>query len=65
MKTILSKKREDLLYNTVHEEIIQARLKIWAMRNDRNISIDKIDNILSDLCVNAPDKALKCFKPTK
>ncbi len=65
MKTILSKKREDLLYNTVHEEIMQARLKIWAMRNDKNISIAEIDNILSGLCINAPDKALKCFKSTK
>lgn len=62
MKTTLSKVRQDLLYNTVHEEIMQARLKIWKMKDDKNISIAEIDDILSDLCLKAPDKAIRCFK---
>ena len=62
MKITLSKIRQDLLYNTVHEEIMQARLKIWKMKDDKNVSIAEIDDILSDLCIKAPDKAIGCFK---
>jgi hypothetical protein len=65
MKTILSKKRQDLLYDTVHEEIMQARIKIWQMRNNKNISIAEIDDILSKLCVSVPDKAIGCFVTKK
>ena len=57
----LSKKKENELYGVIHEEIIQARLKIWEMRFDEKPSIDEIDNILSDLCISAPLKAIECF----
>jgi len=45
----------------VHEEIMQARLKIWKMRFEQKPSIAEIDNILSDLCIKAPQKAIECF----
>lgn len=33
----LSKKKETKLYEVVHEEIMQARLKIWKMRFDNDL----------------------------
>ena len=57
----LSKKKETELYEVVHEEIMQARLKIWEMRFNEKPSIAEIDNILSDLCIKAPQKAIECF----
>jgi len=65
MKTTLRKVKEDLLYTTVHEEIMQARLKIWKMKDDKNISIAEIDDILSDLCIKAPRMAIGCFETLK
>lgn len=59
--TSLSKKRENELYNEVHEEIMQARLKIWKMKDNKNVSIAEIDDILSDLCMKAPQKAIQLF----
>ena len=61
----LSKKKATELYNVVHEEIMQARLKIWKFRNDKNISIAEIDNILSDLSISAPQKAIDLFDNPK
>lgn len=58
----LSKKKEDELFGAVHEEIFQTRMKIWKMRFDKNVSIHEIDNLLSDLCRNAPQSALNVFK---
>ena len=59
--TSLSKKRENELYNEVYEEIMQARLKIWKMKDNKNVSIAEIDDILSDLCMKAPQKAIQLF----
>ncbi len=58
----LSKKKETELYNIVHEEIMQARIKIRMKNNNKPIFMDEIDNILSDLCKNAPQKAIDLFK---
>ena len=60
---VLSKKKTTELYSTVHEEIMTARIKIWKMRDDKNISIAEIDDILSDLSTSAPNKALEVFTP--
>jgi hypothetical protein len=57
----LSKKKETELYGVVHKEIMQARLKIWKMRFEQKPSISEIDNILSDLCIKTPQKAIECF----
>jgi hypothetical protein len=57
----LSKKKTDELYSLVHEEIMQARIKI-AMMGD-NINPKEIDDILSDLTISTPKKAIDLFKP--
>lgn len=57
----LSNKKATELFGTVHEEIMQARIKIWQMRDQPKISIAEIDDILSKLCIVAPEKAVKCF----
>lgn len=57
----LSKKKESELYGAVHDEIMKARIKIWKMRFDEKPSIAVIDNILSDLCIKAPQKAIECL----
>jgi len=54
----LSEKKKTQIYDAVHEEIMQARLRIWAMRFEPTISVHHIDDILSDLCINAPQKAI-------
>jgi hypothetical protein len=60
---MLSEKKTTELYGIVHEEVMQARLKIWKMKDDKNVCIATIDDILSDLCKNAPQKAIDFFKP--
>lgn len=62
MQTTLTKSKEQLLYNTVYNEIMDARLKIYKMKDGKNISIDEIDEILYALSHSAPDKAVGCFK---
>lgn len=55
---MLSEKKKTALFGIVHEEIMQARIKIWKMKDDKNVSIAAIDDILSDLCKTAPQKAI-------
>jgi hypothetical protein len=57
----LSKKKSQELYNVVHEEIMQARIKI-AKNPDQMINTKEVDNILSKLCYSAPTKACEIFK---
>ena len=64
MIMILSKKKRTELYEVVSEEITEARIKIWKMRNDKHISIAEIDDILSQLNIDAPQKAIDLFKST-
>lgn len=61
----LSKKKEKQLYTTVHEEIMQARIKINMKfkHNGGTISFDEIDNILSDLNRDCPAAAIEVFEP--
>lgn len=61
---ILSKKKRTELYETVSEEILQARLKIWNMRFDKNIVIAEIDDILRKLSIDASQKAIDLFGST-
>lgn len=61
---MISKKKRTELYETVSEEILQARLKIWEMRFDKNIVIAEIDEILRELSINAPQKAISLFGST-
>ncbi len=58
----LSNKKETELYGIVHKEIMDARIKIWKMKDSKFISIAEIDDILSDLCKTAPKNAINIFK---
>ncbi len=44
----------------VHEEIMQARIKI-AKTPTLTITTKEVDDILSKLCMTAPQKAIDCF----
>jgi hypothetical protein len=57
----ISKKKETELYNVVHEEIMQLRINI-AVKNDSIITTKELDNLLSQLCISAPQKAIDVFK---
>lgn len=63
-KSTLSKKRESKLYSEVHEQIMQCRIKIkFALKGMCHFSVEnEIDDLLSDLCINAPQKAIELFK---
>lgn len=57
----LSKKKSQELYDVIHEEIMQARIKI-ARNPSQDISTKEVDDILSKLCYSAPQKAIELFK---
>lgn len=60
----ISDKKSQQLYDTVHEEIMQARIKIAKILKYGLPTISKeVDNVLSDLTINAPQKAIEIFKP--
>ena len=61
--TSLSQKRETELYGEVHEQIMQCRIKInRALKGVCHITIqNEIDDLLSDLCMKAPQKAIQVF----
>lgn len=63
-KSTLSKKRESKLYDEVHEQIMQCRIKInQTLEGACPIVIKNlVDNLLSDLCKNAPQKAIELFE---
>lgn len=56
----LSKKKETELYNVVHEEVMQVRIKI-ARNHSTMISTKYVDDLLSTLCWSAPKKAIEVF----
>jgi hypothetical protein len=58
----ISKKKSAELYEVVHEDIMKTRVKIWSMRNDKNVSISLIDDLLYNLTISAPKKAIEIFK---
>lgn len=60
----LSVKKQQELYDLIHEEVMQARMNIWKMRFEENVSIHEIDKILSDLCFKAPEKVVDLFNKT-
>lgn len=61
MQTI-SQKSKEILFKTVSDEIMDARIKIQSLPvNNKSLS-DQIDIILSKLNRSAPQKAIDCFK---
>lgn len=57
---MLSSKKRKELYGIIHEDIMQARIKIAQLTNGMKIG-EEIDNILYRLHVDCPEKALKIF----
>lgn len=57
----LSVKKKDALYSVVHEDIMQARIKIARLLHGNPKGVF-VDNILYDLAMNAPQKALDIFE---
>lgn len=57
----ISGKKKTALYDLVHEEIMQARIKIARLLNGTK-ERKEVDNVLSDLTLNAPQKAIDFFE---
>ncbi len=62
MRTTLSKKKETLLYDSVHKKVMDARVEIIMHLKKNNLPYDEIDNILYKLCASTPKVALRCFE---
>lgn len=56
----LSKRKEEQLYRVIHESIMDARIKIAMSFNEGKINL--VDDIMSDLCLSVPRKAIEIFK---
>ena len=65
MESTLSERKKDQLYRSISDDIADARIKIWKMKDQRNISIAEIDFILYELSVKAPKNAIDLFDKTK
>jgi DNA-binding transcriptional MerR regulator len=65
MQTTLSKKKEDLLYDSVHKKVMNARIEIIMTLKNNGLPTEEIDAILYKLCQSAPETALHCFETTK
>lgn len=59
----ISKKKETELYDLVHKEVMDARIRInMKLKGVVHVSIkDEVDNVLSDLTKTAPLNAIKLF----
>lgn len=57
----LSNKSKNTLWNSVSEEVTQARLKIAKIHIEDKEIKNQIDKIMFDLSGAAPQKALDCF----
>ncbi len=62
MKTTLSQKKQDLLYSTVHEKCMKARVDVILFLKNNNLPYEEIDLILYNLCASAPKVALRVFE---
>jgi len=61
----LSNKSRDILWNSVSEEVTQARLKIAKINIEDKEIKNQIDKIMFDLSGAASQKALDCFNYEK
>ena len=62
----LSNKKRSELYNSVADEIMDARIRIKGILDKTKLdpkTKDTIDDVLSDLCANAPKIAIDNFQP--
>lgn len=61
----LSKKKEDQLYELIHQEIMDARIQISLKLKDSSYNKqvqEGIDKVMYDLLNKTPEKAIKLFK---
>lgn len=62
MKTTLSKKRQDLLYNSVYKKCMDARVETIMYLKNNNLPWEEVDEIFYKLCASTPKVALRCFE---
>ena len=61
----LSKKKETELYELLHKELMDARVKI-SMKLKGTVHhtiLNDVDDVMSDLTMKAPLKAIRLFSP--
>ncbi len=61
----LSNKSRDTLYESVHEEVVKARIEVGKLNIVDKYIQKQLDNILFNLNCSAPQKALDCFEYNK
>lgn len=59
--SILSKKKTAALYNIIHEEIMQARVKLSQLMENNHLK-NEVDEIMYKLQQKCPDNATKLFE---
>ena len=62
MKTTLSQKKQDLLYDAVHKKCMDARVETIIYLKNNNLPWEEVDNIFYKLCASTPKEALRCFE---
>lgn len=61
----ISNKSRDTLYDTVAEEVTQARINIEKLNIQDKFIKEQINKIMHSLQCSAPQKALDCFSYQK
>ena len=61
----ISKKKETELYELLHKELMDARVKISIKLKGavHHTILNDVDDVMSDLTMKAPLKAIRLFKP--
>lgn len=61
----ISKKKETELYKLIHKELMDARIKVLMSLDGavHNTILNDVDDIMSDLLMKIPLKAIKLFNP--
>jgi len=62
MKTTLSQKKQQLLYNAIHEKCMDARVEATLYLKKNNLPYEEINSIFYKLCASAPKVALRVFE---
>lgn len=62
-KYIISKKKIDLLYDVIYQEIMSVRITLCNL-SAKELE-DQVNDVLADLCTDAPHKAISIFEKTK
>lgn len=61
----ISDTSRDSLYDTVHGEVMDARVKIEKLNIDNKYIKEQIDKIMFTLSCSAPQSAISCFNYRK